>query len=703
MKIKKILLLALAIALPIFLAYLLANREALNALIQQLHHQDVWLAFVVATLIMLSAHLLRAYKTKFLTDSIKTTSLTTHTRGLFIGYLFNALLPLRLGEFFRAIVIGKGTHMSSAFIFGLVLFDRAVDGIILGAFTLFLLLTTNVFDAPGVHSLVRFSCITLFVVGSLLLGLLFMLRSQPAFALRWWHRFTGLFNDDLRDSLRFKMWTLMYGLERVFLPKRLVQYAAMSVLMWAVYIAAMVPLVHSVLPQPGVTQTMAYSNIGYLGVAAPAGPAHIGSYQTFVQPFIDTQPSPNEARDILALAWLLQVLPAFIVGLVFVLATKETLEKPRRSKSLDEVGDKLLRNVDISRELSPFLDSFFTNSSLSKIMHRLEVSNKGQLVRYFKGGSNAVTALVKEDGKLLVRKVTPLPYKYKLKSQYDWLQAKSDYGNIVNVISEETTKSYYKIDLEYSDYIPYFQYIHKMPHKKSEKVLKDIVNYLFANVYQVDRQAYHPEDFEFYFENRCLARLRLAADVNDEIRGLLDYKHLIINGQKYDNIPTVVAKIQKDEKLKKMLSTYRRCSVHGDPTVDNILVSKETDDFLLIDPSDNENEISGPVYDFGRIAESLRYGYEFHIQDDRRVEIDDNKISFEYSLSSNYADLYKTFVGMQKKYLTAEEQASVPFHTAVFYSRMLTHRVVINPLNAAKFYAISVIAFNDFLKEVKAN
>jgi hypothetical protein len=151
--------------------------------------------------------------------------------------------------------------------------------------------------------------------------------------------------------------------------------------------------------------------------------------------------------------------------------------------------------------------------------------------------------------------------------------------------------------------------------------------------------------------------------------------------------------------LQRILATYRKCSIHGDTTVDNILASKEDDSYLLIDPTDNENEISGPVFDFGRMSQSLVYGYEFLARDDRKVDIADNRLEFESSLSSNYAELAKHLKKLEKKYLSAEEQRAVLFHAAVLYSRMLTHRVVINPLNAVKFYAVSVIAFNNFMKQ----
>lgn len=703
MSIKKILLIALAIGMPIFLIYLALNQDAVDILINELQKPKVLLAFVFSTIILLFAHLIRALKTKYLTDTIKKSSWRTHYRALFIGYLFNDLLPLRLGEFFRAIVLGKGIKMSASFIFGLVIFDRAIDGILLGLITLSLIIFTPVFDSPPVYEIFLTSAILLICIGSLLIGLVVVLVKQPPLALKVWHRFTALFNDEVRDSLRFKMWSAMYGLERVLKPRYLVRYMILSCVMWLIYIAALAPLAHVVTPSASKQDTVASSTTSYLGVSAPSGPSHIGSYQTFVQPFIEANNNSESLRNLLALAWLLQVVPAFFIGLIFVLRTKETLQRTKSSNKEQLTGDKLLREVDMTRDLGSFLDAFFTNNSLSRIMHRFEVDDSSKLVRYFKGGSNAVTALVHENDTFIVRKITPIQYKYKLKSQYDWLSEKAPLKRVVNVINEETAKDYYKIDLEFNeDYEPFFDYIHSMPETKSEKILTSVFNYLFKNIYSLSKPEYRPNDLSAYIEDRCLAKIRQAAEVNDEIRSLLEYDKLIINGQEYENIPNILNQIKQTSSLKKILATYRKCSVHGDTTIDNILASKKSNDFLLIDPTDNENEISGPVFDFGRMTQSLRYGYEFLCRDDQKVNIDGNIINFEYSLSKNYAKLHERLKELQEKYLTPEEQSSVTFHAAILYSRMLTHRVVINPLNAAKFYAVSVIAFNDFLDEQNA-
>lgn len=697
MRINRILGVAFLLSIPFFASYIVLNRSAIEYLYQY-RYLSVCLAFVAATLLLLIAHVIRAYKTKQLIDGIKETSLRTHTRALFIGYLFNALLPFRLGEFIRAIVLGKGLKMSATFMFGLVILDRAVDVLLLALFGFLMIFTTDVFNAPNVHNIILTASSALLFLACILLSLLYIIRLQPVWLLRFVHWFTALFNEGLRDSLRFKIWSLMYGLERVVSIKSMVRYLIVSVIMWSVYLAAIVPITLVFLHGLGIGSIAGISLVNYMGILAPTGPSHIGSYQSFVLPFINASSEPVRLQSVLIFAWVLQVLPALLVGLLFVKRTRETMSRPVQSHG-NVISDKLLRDSDMSKDLDTFLEAFFTNNSLSRIMHRMEVNEGSKLIHYFKGGSNAVTALVHENGKFLVRKITPIQYKYKLRSQYDWLKDKSSLDKVVNVLSDESTSSYYKIDLEYNkDFIPLFDFIHSMPINKSKLIIKNVFEYLFKNIYEPGKEKTRPKDLKLYINNRCLSKIKQAAEVNDEIRSLLEYKELVINGTTYKNIPVILEEIKNNQSLYKTLATYRKCSIHGDTTIDNILARKKDSDFLLIDPTDNENEISGPVFDFGRMAQSLNYGYEFLCQNEQSVSVINNRVDFEYSISSNYANLSKYVDGLQKKLLTPSEQQSVLFHTGVLYSRMLTHRVVINPKTAAKFYAISVIAFNDFMR-----
>ena len=49
--------------------------------------------------------------------------------------------------------------------------------------------------------------------------------------------------------------------------------------------------------------------------------------------------------------------------------------------------------------------------------------------------------------------------------------------------------------------------------------------------------------------------------------------------------------------------------------------------------------------------------------------------------------------------LSPAEQRSVLFHVGLFYGRMLTHRVAINPGTVLKYYGVCIQALNRFLEQ----
>jgi hypothetical protein len=51
------------------------------------------------------------------------------------------------------------------------------------------------------------------------------------------------------------------------------------------------------------------------------------------------------------------------------------------------------------------------------------------------------------------------------------------------------------------------------------------------------------------------------------------------------------------------------------------------------------------------------------------------------------------------RHLSVAEQRSVLFHVGLFYGRMLTHRVAINPGTVLKYYGVCIQALNRFLDQ----
>jgi len=143
---------------------------------------------------------------------------------------------------------------------------------------------------------------------------------------------------------------------------------------------------------------------------------------------------------------------------------------------------------------------------------------------------------------------------------------------------------------------------------------------------------------------------------------------------------------------------------HGDFTVDNILVHRDTGIPVLIDPSD-DNILKGPLFDISRLMQSLLGGYEFLNSDGTDTDLtwqgESLKISYLDLKSQKYDELATWLLkDILPNRLHQNEIMAIQFHLGVLYARMLTHRLVINENSMYKYLAVSIQYLNKFYEEV---
>lgn len=699
MKFRRLLLTLFVVSGAIYAAYVLKSLSKAELLGHEVLDPAFWSIMTLAIAWLFTGHYLRAHKFRHFLNQVKLSRRRTNFRALFIGYLFNTLLPLRLGEPIRAYVLGRALRYSAGFIFALIVFERAIDALILALAGLLLVALASPLLGPAAPYLLG-AALVLGLVGIGLLVLLGLLASRNLKLLKVWHHLTGLLNSRLRDLARFKMWSVVYGLQKVFQRRAVLRYLAVSVVMWCSYLIAAAVLSLFFFPADAPVADLLRAYAAFLGISIPSGPAYLGSFQAAADPVLNQLSSGAQTYRYLVYSWALLTVPSSLVGIVAVLRSRETLRR-QMGELTDRrhLLDKLSREEDISPELATFLDAYFSGNLLSHTVHQLEIQDNVQLIRYFKGGSNAITILASENDQLKVTKIVPNQYAHRLKAQHDWLKKHQHLQQIVSATDQRQSDNFYSIDLEYHpQYLPFFDYIHSRDSQDSQRVLTNIYQYLFDHVYQLEPNRPHYKELEAYLDYSLVGKLDQTRALNPEIARLYEYDRIVVNGVEYDNIPVVIQRIRDDEAIWSDLATYRQTEIHGDLTIDNILVSRDDGEFLIIDPVD-ENKISSPTIDFGRTFQSLIYGYEFLTRDDRPVHAKDNAIDFEDSLSALYHQLGRTALDLADRYLEPSERRAALFHAAVHYSRMLAHRVHINPDNIAKFYAVSVVAFNRFIDQ----
>lgn len=693
----KTILLIVAVCLSTLAVYL--SWGILWVLIDYLQsHPLIAFAIGIAVLLQLAGHVLRAKRTKLITDQAASSSVQFQFGTLSTGYLFNTLLPFRVGELIRALLVAKRLQISFLYTFTAILIERVTDVLFLG-----IIILVGIFFFGGIQSSLLMFISVVIVISIVVLYGLMLLKNENKFVLNSVSRLSGMFNTKISNSIRFKVWSLIFGLQHFFNNKKLVRlYISYALASWLFYITATLVIVMALLPPANIIQQLATSVAPYI---ISFNPVDLTSYLQLVSfmPISEAQ----GAVDIYARAvWAVLVLPMAIIGIIALVLYHQT---PRRKEARRirpvSYENKLLRQEDISQEFPAFLETYFKGHNLTRILHKIELNGELSLIKFFKGGSDAITVLAMKDEKLFVKKIVPAEYTNRLRVQYEWLQKYDNKKAIVDVLAEQKTDDYYAIDLAYDpENIALFEYVHTRSLKQSKQVIDDVWSYVFKNVYKLEKESVNTKERDIYVRERLLKKVEGAVAVNADLRSVIEAKKVIINGESYDNFNEIIHKIKKHKQAWTDIATYRKSvAIHGDLTVDNILVDTRTDKPVIIDPSD-DNQVRGPIIDYARHTQSLVAGYEFLNSDDSPTvaQTVDGVITINYydHRSARYMQLYDYVSNdLSKKYLTDTERRTVLFHTGLLYGRMLAHRVVINPNNTLKYYAVSVVLLNKFYRQ----
>jgi uncharacterized protein (TIRG00374 family) len=668
-----------------------------------------WVLLGVASLVQLLGHVLRAARTKVPIDNVRRGSLAGQFRHLSIGYLFNVVWPLRIGEVVRSYLVAKTLRISFLYTLLAVVLERLIDVVLVSVAFLVLI---AVVGGPAT-GIVPAAAVVALVVSLLLIGSFAALVGENTVLMRLAWQVTGCLNTRLENRARFKLWSVIFGFQRFFRQRRqLVRYGLLALASWACYLTAATTTAVTIFPVLSARDAFV-SAAGPAGVVSPSvgngsPDGFVERLEAFVQGSTDLD--VGAVLVFAAASWVVANVPVVAVAMVALFVnwagrTRDPLAGAELAPS-DRYVNKLGRDQDISGAMTHFLDAYFQRQHLSQVMHRLEVDGNVSLVRFFKGGSNAVTLLATNgSGELFVKKMVPPEYAHRLKNQHDWLADRADHPQLVTVLREQHADDHYSIDLEYRpSSVPLFEYVHENPFSEGAAKLAELWDYMYGRVYRVGALERRPELRDDYVTERFVLRVRAAAESHPALAEAIQGERIVVNGRELDNFDRLLRRIQSTEAAWEDLATFRpSASIHGDLTVDNILVDLPSRGVLVIDPSD-DNQLRGPIIDFARHLQSLLYGYEFLNEDDDPVVLDARdgvpEITYRDARSARYAEL-ADFVTTQimPRHLAPAEQRAVLFHVGLFYGRMLTHRVAINPGTALKYYAVCIHALNRFLDQ----
>lgn len=284
--------------------------QALAALAQT----NYWLVALSAA-VMMGAHGLRALRWRFLLAPVQLLKTRSLFSALLIGYAANTFVPAHLGEFLRALVIGKKHQISAGAAFASIVVERIVDVVSLIA-VMALVLIVHPFP-----EWVTTSGILMLVAA---LGLCAVLIACKRFEVQTTALIRALAKP-LPDRIGLRLQALALNFLRGIVPlKSSSHYAAtliLSIAIWFCYAAVYyiglaafnLVTLHHLAWYVGLV-VLVFTTIS---VVIPSTPGYVGTFHYLCQVALVMFGVPaSEALSFAVIAHLVGVLPVSVAGLI---------------------------------------------------------------------------------------------------------------------------------------------------------------------------------------------------------------------------------------------------------------------------------------------------------------------------------------------------------------------------------------------------
>lgn len=597
----------------------------------------------------------------------------TMLRGMAGGYAINTILPLHLGDVFRAVFVGRRMKSGVGFALATVIMDRFLDVwfVALG-FGAFVLLGQG---GESARAAARYYLLFAVLLAVALVVVVVLRDGIKRICLA----VCGIFNDTLKlDGMVF-CWSIINtfkDLRRI----NLVRLGLNTVLMWAAYLGSYTALAASMTAagQPmglvDVFDALFGQSAGDLRVVLPGG-------------VLDGAPAAACAGMIawylvpLVLMWLATRLPEKVRGAV----NQATAAAPAGESYLN-----LLPQAD-PQDRAVFLSQYFGLQNKTWVDRFLQMNQDITILQDFSAGSNATTMLCMDKTRTFYRKYAFGADGQKLAEQLHWLRAQQDRLPLCEILrtGEDADCCWY--DMTYDPQaVGMFRYLHSNPVEKSAAVLHQVLDTLEEKLYRPTAVPPDPEKIRQYIAKKVegnLQKLREARTLHD----LMEYPTVWINGKEYKNLNQLDWLFAHD-RLQDLFAADPVGTIHGDLTIENIICRTDDKGWYLIDPNTG-NLHESPFLDYGKLLQSLHGGYEFMMMTPR-VTVQGSHIDFALTRSAAYDALFADLMAdLGRRY--PDQLDSILMHEVIHWLRLMPYKLSKDRKRAAMFYAGLVTVAND--------
>ncbi len=636
--------------------------------------------FAFSIVLICIAHCVRVYRWELFINTYEKPNRKNLFRALSVGYLFNAFLPMKLGDLARMWISGNKMKNGKGFSFAIIIVERCLDIIVVGIiFLLFYIFKIDVASESLWFYVVLAGGLLLFI------GLMFAFGGGVKKLLKL---AASLFNENIEFRVLKFSWALIWSFKDIIKRISKMKLVLSTILMWGAYIfsyflfAEFLTLEGFHIGWHSIFYVLFAENSMYFG--------DLGIYSLF---------SNNVYTLVFFTLYIL--LPSIIV----LLSTFFTKSKNVEGSSAEDSYLNLIPHLD-KKERLVFLEMYFSNDNREYVENYLEINQHIEIIRDYSAGSNATTMLCRDKDKMFFRKYAFGADGDKLYDQIKWI---GDYSNALTLtpILKYTKKdNYCYYDMPYNSGIEtMFDYAHSHQLDSAWAIIEEVLNELKESIYKIDCRKSDSETIKEYVSSKVIQNIDRIINADGIVSKLVDYDFVVINGVKYKNLKYYLRYLN-EQHLSEIFINDNYSVIHGDLTIENIIVKNSTDEsdnknYYMIDPNTG-NFHSSPFLDYAKLLQSIHGGYEFLMEQDT-VEVEGNQISFSFKKSQVYCTLLEKYDEYLRSRFPFDGIKSIYYHEIVHWLRLMPYKINKIGDRAALFYAGMLMVMNDVVERFEAD
>lgn len=624
--------------------------------------------YAFASLLLLTGHVIRAARWALLFPRHQIDKRFNLLLGLALGYAINAVFPWRLGEIARIWFVARRESIRLSSVTSTVVAERLSDLIAVSIIASFILIgvESNAWLVPLVPI-----AISLFIIGTA-----FLIQRSATFRRMIW-KGASIFNDRIRFSWIDFFWSMSETIAGGTLLRR--RFIAITVVMWTVYV-----LSYSVFAHASGTRLdeMIFVMLG--------SPLKSATDQILLE---------NRTAALTLLGFTgFPIFGILIYGGIKQFPTILRLLNLRRRYgwyASRETSGNSRNRFKAEREYEFFLVSLFSGDNKIATSFGLDAIDDGTVNKLFAGGSDAITALVEVDGHLVIRKFAVGAAGDKLRGQHDWLVKYRSAGfPLVDIIRNRQKAASYHYDMPFV--VPsndFYDFIHTNPVGRSRKIISEVIECVDS----FHREHAQPPAGE------ALVQKYLQEKAVANVRAIVDFANTAFSGRTY-TINSIEFDMRDWERLldidfmSRQIRERSTTVVHGDLTIENIIVaSDQPRGWYIIDPNP-ENVFNTSLIDWAKLMQSVHLGYE-GLNRNFGCSVSNNSVQLGFTRSQAYSDLHQLVESMIQARYGTDGLREVYFHELIHYLRLTPYKIRQDAKKGMCFFACTSILLRQYLAQ----